>query len=411
MISDPPKPAEFLRRPRRIDQQIRELPAPDAAAQQQSEALITVLRDQIAAAGGRITFADYMSQVLYAPGLGYYSSGQQKFGPGGDFVTAPEISPLFSRCLARQCRQVLAGMNGAYILEVGGGSGIMAAEVLAELERLHSLPQTYWILDLSADLRQRQAQTLTQRVPHLRERVQWLDRLPDAPFQGVVLANELLDAMPVHRFQIAGEGHVQELHVGWEGERFVWIQDEPSTAVLAARIRDVAGQLPGANRYVSEINLAAEAWIHTVAELLHTGLVLIVDYGFPRQEYYHAQRSAGTLMCHYRHRSHDDPFVYPGLQDITAHVDFTAMAEAGAAAGMHVAGYNTQGFFLLANGLNDMLAQLDPDDTPNYLRASQAVKTLTLPSEMGELFKVLAMTRNIDAPLQGFMLQDLRNRL
>jgi SAM-dependent MidA family methyltransferase len=415
-----PSTADFHRQKRRIDQQIRELPPPEEVAQQQSERLIQLIRERIDSAGGQISFADFMSLALYAPGLGYYSAGNQKFGPGGDFVTAPEISPLFSRCVARQCRQVLAYLGtpneqAPVILEAGGGSGAMAAEILAELERLESLPNSYWILELSAELQQRQQETIAARVPHLMDRVQWLRSLPEQPFRGVVLANEVLDAMPVHRISWPAEnGELpKEAYVAWQQDRFVWQLDLPGSDRLrqsASDIETLLGEHQG-REYYSEINLAAEAWINTMAEVLQAGMVLIIDYGFPRHEYYHPQRNTGTLMCHYRHRSHDDPFVYPGLQDITAHVDFTAVAEAGAAAGLHVAGYNTQGFFLLASGLHDMLAEVDPNDTANYLRLSQQVKTLTLPSEMGELFKVIALTRGIDIPLLGFSQQDLRNRL
>ncbi len=420
MIFNSSNPADTSRQKRRIDQEIRDLPQPGGLEQQYSERLIQLIRDRIEEAGGRIPFADYMSLALYAPGLGYYAAGNQKFGRGGDFVTAPEISPLFSRCVARQCRQVLDKLNAddvatPVILEVGGGSGVMAADILAELERMDCLPDAYQILELSADLQQRQAQTLATKVPHLVGRVQWLTALPAQTFNGIVLANELLDAMPVHRFCLPENSSKAsfEVYVSWQHERFAWQLDVPSSTRLQERIAAITNLLsdnrpPG---FVSEINLAAEAWVKTIADCINVGLLLILDYGFPRQEYYHPQRSAGTLMCHFRHRSHDDPFVYPGLQDITAHVDFTAVAEAAAESGFHVAGYNTQGFFLLAAGLNDMMAEFDPNNTVEYMRLSQKVKMLTLPSEMGELFKVMALTKNIEIPLRGFALQDLRNRL
>ena len=420
MSSNTPSHADFHRQKRRIDQQIRDLPQPGEAAQRQSQRLIELIRERIATAGGQISFADYMSLALYAPGLGYYSAGNQKFGRGGDFVTAPEISPLFSQCVARQCQQVLSQLD-AYqgqapvILEVGGGSGVMAADILAELERLDCLPAAYQILELSAELQQRQSQTIAAKVPHLLERVQWLRALPAQPFYGVVLANELLDAMPVHRicWPNSRKAPPLEAYVAWQQDRFVWQFDTPGNDRLRQRASEITALLgePGRGEYLSEINLAAEAWVKTLAGILNAGMLLLFDYGFPRHEYYHPQRSTGTLMCHYRHRNHDDPFVYPGLQDITAHVDFTAIAEAGAASGLHVAGYNTQGFFLLASGLDEMVGKVDPDDAVEYLRLSQTVKTLTLPSEMGELFKVMALTRGIEIPLLGFSLQDLRNRL
>jgi len=382
------------------------LPIPSPEAQAHSEKLIARIVDEIAAAGGRITFARYMELALYAPGLGYYSGGSRKFGAAGDFVTAPEISPLFSRCLARQTAEVLRELGGGAVLEVGAGSGVMAAEILAELEAVDALPEHYDILELSGELRARQRETLAKCVPQLVERVRWLDALPAPGFRGVVLANELLDALPVHCFEVTADG-VQERFVGWNGERFEWRLAAPEDAQLAARFFDIAKDLPVG--YASELSLAAEGWIASIAAMLEAGVALLVDYGFPRHEYYHPSRTGGTLMCHYRHRAHDDPFVYPGLQDITAHVDFTAIAEAAVDAGLHVAGYNTQGFFLLASGLTELAPPAE--DERQQLLLAQQIRTLTLPGEMGELFKVMALTRNFDAPLRGFALQDLRSRL
>ncbi|MDH5326707.1 MAG: SAM-dependent methyltransferase [Gammaproteobacteria bacterium] len=386
-----------------------ELPLPDSVAQAHSEKLIHHICKSIELGGGQLSFADYMGLVLYAPGLGYYSSGAQKFGESGDFVTAPEMSPVFSQCLARQCHAVLPALgDSARILEVGAGSGKMAAELLAELERLDHIPQQYWILELSADLRQRQQQTLKQRLPHLMDRVQWIEQLPAHPFNGIVLANELLDAMPVHRVRANLDADLQEMYVQWNGQRFIEHWGEPGSAALADRLESLSRHFaPG---YVSEINLAMESWIHSIGAIMDRGLVLLVDYGFSEQEYYHSQRGDGTLMCHYRHRSHPDPFVYPGLQDITAHVDFTAVAHCGVAAGFNVAGYNSQCYFLMATGLADIMSRHDPD-SKEYLRLSQQVKLLTLPSEMGELFKVMALTKAWEEPLLGFSLQDLRANL
>jgi len=369
------------------------------------------LRAEIEAAGGVISFARYMELALYAPGLGYYAAGARKFGEGGDFVTAPELSPLFSRCLARQCLQVLDGLGTGAILEFGAGSGVMAADILAELERLGALPTAYHILELSAELRARQQQTLAARVPHLLERVVWLDRLPDA-FAGVVLANEVLDAMPVHRFCVEADQDF-ELYVGWEDGDFVWRRGPVSDGRVAARIVALRGLL-GAElpeRFESEINLAAEDWMRSVAAVLHSGMVLLIDYGYPRREYYHPQRVGGTLMCHYRQRAHPDPLILAGLQDITAHVDFTAVAEAAVETGLEVAGYTTQAHFLLACGLDTAMAEPAGDDLVRHMELTAQVKRLTLPSEMGELFKVLALTRGFDAPLLGFSLRDLRDRL
>ncbi|HEY5602355.1 MAG TPA: SAM-dependent methyltransferase [Gammaproteobacteria bacterium] len=393
-----------------LEKQLLQFPVPDEAARQHSQRLIRVLIDEIERCGGRISFERYMSLALTAPGLGYYVSGNQKLGARGDFVTAPEISPLFSRCLARQCAPILATLaeqGDAGVLEFGAGSGVMAADILLELERLGILPARYCILEVSGELQQRQQQTLQRAVPHLMDRLQWLESLPPAGFRGVVLANEVLDALPVHVF-FKEDGRLGEYYVAWNGEQFVWEKKGFSNELLAARVTALSRSLP--DNYRSEINLAMDAWIASVAEFTRQAVVLIIDYGFPRHEYYHPQRDQGTLMCHYRHRAHDDPFVYPGLQDITAHVDFTALAEAADAAGLQVAGYNTQAMFLLANGLDTMLQAGDVND-PEFLNRCRQVKTLTLPGEMGELFKVMALTKGYHQPLQGFQLQDLRARL
>jgi len=390
---------------RQAGEALARLPEPDEEAQAHSMALIQLIVDDIAGAGGQISFARYMELALFAPGLGYYSAGSQKFGASGDFVTAPEISSLFSRCLARQTAEVLENLGGGDVLEVGAGSGIMAADLLAELAALGTLPDCYFLLELSADLRLRQRETLARMVPQLLDRVQWLDSLPENGFRGVVLANELLDALPVHLFR-AEAGGLTERRVGWQDGRFQWCSAEIGDAALAQYLATLSEGLP--EGYESEFNLAAGGWIGAIASMLQAGVVLLIDYGFPRHEYYHPQRDRGTLMCHYRHRAHDDPFVYPGLQDITAHVDFTAVAESAVDAGLDVLGYNTQGLFLLANGITE-LAQ--SDDEREQLRLAQQVRTLTLPGDMGELFKVMALGRGYDASLRGFALQDLRGKL
>lgn len=382
---------------------IQEFPLPDADAQAHSLALIDSLRQAIVE-HGPIPFERFMNQVLYAPGLGYYSAGSRKFGEQGDFITAPEASPLFSQCLARQCAQILAQVGGD-ILEFGAGSGIMAADVLLQLESMDSLPQRYLILEVSAELKQRQEQTLRDKAAHLCSRVTWLESWPSA-FRGVVLANEVLDAMPVQRLLLQ-DGAWWQMMVDWDGERFVWRQQavpgESVPAYLAQRT-----DLP--EPYLTEICPPARAWVERLAEVLDQGVALLIDYGFPRREYYHPQRQQGTLMCHYRHRAHSDPFVYPGLQDITAHVDFTTVAEAADAAGLSVLGYTHQAMFLIATGLEQAAAEVT-DLEQQYLLAQQ-IKTLTLPSEMGELFKVMALGKGYDeTPLLGFALHDMRGKL
>jgi SAM-dependent MidA family methyltransferase len=385
-----------------------ELPQPAPEALAHSQALLAVIRRELQERGGRMPFDRYMELALYAPGLGYYTAGARKFGAAGDFVTAPEISPLFGRCLARQAQQVFQALGGGELLEFGAGTGRLAADLLAELERLGSLPERYRIVDLSPDLRERQRATLAAEVPHLLERVVWLDGFPEPGFRGVVVANELLDAMPVHRFRIDAEG-IREQLVGWEGERLVSGWDSPRSPGLESAVARL--RLAPTEPYESEINLRAAPWLLELSRVLAAGAVLLIDYGYPRSEYYHPQRTAGTLMCHYRHRAHSDPLLYPGLQDITAHVDFTALAEAGQAAGLGVSGFTTQAHFLLACGLDRMVADSDPNDTRAHLALVQGVKRLTLPSEMGERFKVLALSRGVDLPLLGFGGRDLRDRL
>ena len=387
-------------------------PHPDAVAH--SQRLISVIRQAINEAGGAIPFSEFMTKTLYAPGLGYYSAGVRKLGADGDFITAPEISPLFSQCVARQCQQVLAAFDESVILEFGAGSGIMAADILKELERLECLPTQYFILEVSADLQKRQRETLHAQVPQLLDRVQWLEGLPSQPLRGVMLANEVLDAMPVQRFRL-DEREVSEFYVGLANSNnnpsetpFVWQVLPTRDESLQVAVDALRPSLPIG--YVSEMNLALPTWIQSVADSLAAGMVLLIDYGFPSREYYHPQRDQGTLMCHYRHHAHSNPLILIGLQDMTAHVNFTTVAEAAVAAGLHVSGYTNQGNFLMACGLPELLSGLDPNDTKRYLLKTQPAKTLILPSEMGELFKVMALTRHLDRPLLGFV-RDERGRL
>ena len=387
------------------------LPAPDPAAAAHSARLLDHLRAEIAKAGGAISFARFMELALYAPGLGYYRAGARKFGPGGDFVTAPELSPLFSRCLARQCREILQALGGSEILELGAGSGIMAADLLLELRALDALPERYAILELSGELRQRQRQTLTERAPDLLERVVWLEKLPEPGFRGVVLGNEVLDALPVERFRITAHGP-RRLMVTWIENGLTWAEDEEDPAVTAmiARIEvELGWRLP--EGYTSEYVPHLADWLWAIAEPLAAGALLFVDYGYPRRAYYHPERIDGTLLCHYRHRVHADPLILPGLQDITASVDFTAVADAADAAGLEIGGYTSQNYFLFGCGLMELLAEVDAADTVRYLEQVRQVKLLTLPGEMGDRFQAIALTRNLDIPLRGFAFRDERGRL
>ena len=382
-------------------------PLPDVDALAYSEALKRRIADEILAAGGWIGFDRFMELALYAPGMGYYSGGAHKFGAAGDFVTAPEITPLFSQTLAAQAAQIMA-LSAPQIIEVGAGSGRLAADLLLELEQRKALPEYYGILDLSGELRERQRNTIEQRAPHLLSRVAWLDRLPEH-FDGLVLANELLDAMPAHVVAWRESG-IFERGVALDGQGgFTW-NERPAMGALLAAAEELAAQssLPPGSE--SEISLAARAWAAEWGHRLQCGALLLIDYGFPRREFYHQQRGRGTLMCHYRHHAHPDPFYLPGLQDVTVHVDFTAIIAAADAAGLDLLGYASQGQFLLNCGILDLLAAEEPG-TLEYIRASGAINKLLMPHEMGELFKVIAIGRSIDRPLRGFCSGDQSRRL
>jgi len=388
-----------------------DLPLPDADALASSQTLVERIRMEILDHDGRISFARYMELALYTPSLGYYSGGCQKFGVAGDFITAPEISSMFSECLSHQIRQVLTGLavsDKAYILEVGAGSGQMAADILTSLEQHGVLPVQYLILELSAELKQRQYETLQKLAPQLLSRVVWIEQLPEPGFCGVVVANELLDAMPVHKF-LFKENRLHECYVTWADNHLEWVLGDVSSPDIELRVTSFQNDFVAG--YTSEVNLAASAWIHTVGRCLSRGMILIIDYGYPRREYYHAQRISGTLMCHYRHRMHDDPLVYPGLQDITAHIDFTAIAESALNADLTISGYTTQAHFLLDCGLADVAEKRFSEDTKQQITISTQIKKLTLPNEMGEVVKVMALTRDYSTALMGFRTQDLRAKL
>ena len=382
------------------------LPTPDSDAQAYSAALKRRIVDDIAAAGGWIGFDRFMELALYAPAMGYYSGGARKFGAAGDFVTAPEISSAFARTVATQALQIMAA-SAMQIIEVGAGSGRLAADLLLELELRGALPERYAIIELSGELRERQRATIAERAPQLIDRVVWLDALPER-FDGLVLANELLDAMPV---QLVVWGHdddeqtIFERGVSVQGGEFIWI-DRPASGRVLERAQQLgeerSAEAPLPPGYLSEIGLTAADWTASWATIIGRGALLLFDYGFPRHEYYHQQRSSGTLMCHYRHHAHGEPFFLPGLQDITAHVDFTAIVEAGFDAGFEFLGYTTQATFLLNCGLTDVLSRIPADDLARYLPQAQAAQKLISPAEMGELFKVVALGKGIAQPLIGF---------
>jgi SAM-dependent MidA family methyltransferase len=380
-----------------------QLPAPPAEALASSERLVRLIAQEIERGGGWISFERYMALALYAPGLGYYMAGARKLGTAGDFVTAPEISPLYGRTLARQVRQLLlSGLPD--VLEIGAGSGALAADVLLELERLDSVPRRYLILELSPELRERSRDTLAARAPHLIERVAWLNGLPPS-FEGVVIGNEILDAMPAHVFQRAG-GRIVEMGVTARGGNFGWAPRSSGTA--PAEIDQACFPVEG---YRSEVQLVAHGFIRSLGGAIARGVALFADYGFPRHEYYHPQRAGGTLMCHYRHHAHDDPFFLPGLQDITTHVDFSAIAQAGREAGLEILGYASQAQFLVSCGITELLAETPADDVRAYAPLAAQAQKLLSPAEMGELFKVIALGKGAPGPLLGFALVDKSSTL
>jgi SAM-dependent MidA family methyltransferase len=368
------------------------------------------LQGEIADAGGWISFERYMDIALYAPGLGYYSAGAHKLGRGGDFTTAPEISRLFGACLAQQCAEVLRETDHGSILEIGAGSGRLATDILLRLEMLGSLPARYRILEVSADLRERQLSMVRERIPHLQERVEWLDGPPTASFEGIILANEVLDALPVARFRWQGT-YCEELGVAVEDDRFVWAP-RPANPALSQACRTLSAASGGwEDGYVSEYCGRLGPWTSEVTRALKTGVALWIDYGLPRSQYYFPERRDGTLLCHFRHRACEDPFLYPGLQDITAWVDFTLLAEAAGPAGYELAGYTSQTYFLAGLGIEREMKVLAGTDENQYARLANEARQLMMPGEMGERFKAMAWSRGVAVKLSGFELRDLRHTL
>lgn len=388
-----------------------DLPAPGPDASTHSRRLAGLIDARIDAAGGWIDFGEFMDLALYTPGLGYYSAGAVKFGPAGDFVTAPEISPLLARCLARACVSLLRQTGGGVIMELGGGTGALAAQLLTAMQRLGVLPSEYLMLEPSADLRERQRGTIARLAPAHITRVRWLDELPAPGISGIILANEVADALPFSRFVIRG-GTPWALGVARDGNGFCWAA-RPAPVTLAAAVKALQADLPGpmAEGYVSEVSLRLPAWLASLGNVLGEGVLFLTDYGLSRREYYHPDRRHGTLICHYRHRSHTDPFRYPGLQDISAWVDFTAVAQAAVAAGFRLAGYATQAHFLLAAGIATELAADIESPGRDAIAAASAAKRLLLPAEMGELFKVMALARGRAFEVPGYTFRDLSHTL
>ncbi len=376
---------------------------PDLQATQHCQKLQQLIKREIQIKN-TIPFDRFMELALYAPDLGYYMSSLPKLGKTGDFITAPEYSSLFSQALAKQCAQIINATSGA-ILELGAGSGRMALELLKRLEQLDHLPSYYYILEISKNLRQRQEQLLRSQLPHLAKKIIWLESLPLFPFNGLIIANEVMDAFPVHLFKFQNN-HFLEFYVKIDENSFSWQLDKPQPPVLK-----YLESLPFclSEGYISECNLLIAEWIKKLSDVLNQGAILLLDYGFPQHEYYHPDRHMGTLMCHYQHQIHNDPLAFVGLQDITSHINFTQVAEEGYFCGLHLAGYTNQASFLLSCGIIDDLKETRLQQ--NYHQLANQLKVLTSPNEMGELFKVMAFTKQYHEPLLGFSLRNSIERL
>ncbi len=371
-----------------------------------SQSLCNKMVDVIST-NGPMPFDRFMTMALYEPGLGYYVNGLHKFGQAGDFVTAPEQGPIFAATVARQIDEVASELKGDWtLLELGAGSGALARDLLGALEQP---PKRYLILEPSAPLREVQAETLRDLPEHLRARIGWLNSPPDEPFDGVIIANEVIDALAVKRFEITEDG-LAELGVTIAGDRFDWTCITPGDRLQQAW-QSIVNTLPQPLPfgYRSEICVDLPGWLDTVTHTLRRGVALMIDYGYPRHEYYLPERSDGTLVCHYRHRAHFDPFVWPGLTDLSAFVDFTAVAEAAVDCGLEVSGFTNQSGFLLSLDAHEIVEKAEDDAT--RLRLAGEFKRLAMPGEMGERFKVIGLTRGFDWPLSGFELMGQLHRL
>jgi len=386
-----------------------DLPEPTEIEKQHSQKLHEVIVQEINQAAGWIDFAHYMQLVLYAPGLGYYSAGLQKFGEQGDFITSPEVSPLFAQTLANPVAKLLAELPNAQLMEFGAGSGKLAADLLYALNTLGQLPENYFIVELSADLQQRQYEVLQQRVPDLLPRVQWLNQLPENPINVIIIANEVMDAMPVTRFAIKNGEVLQQGVAVKEGELALSYRpasDEVRQQVEALHIATTPGF-----EYCSELNLNIAPWIKSLAACINQGAIYLIDYGYTRSEFYSAERDMGTFIGYYHHRALDAPLWYPGLQDLTAFVDFTAVAEAALENQLDVDGFTSQGNFLINCGLAELVESIETKSEVDYFKLVQQMKTLSLPGEMGERFKVLGLSKGLDDNVPGFEIRDLRYSL
>jgi SAM-dependent MidA family methyltransferase len=379
--------------------------------EKQNEALLAIIKEEIKQQGP-LSFARFMSLSLYHESLGYYCSDAFRIGKQGDFTTAPELSPLFARCLAKQCLQLLPDIENAVILELGAGSGRMAGDLLTTLDKANCLPSHYYIYEISPALRHQQRTFLEANFPQFLTRVSWLDSLDRAkPLNGVIIANEVLDALPFHCIRF-GNNRIQERCVDWNNDQLVWTLTSAKGDLekAASHLQETYALSDG---YESEINLQYASLIQSLNNVLNKGVILFSDYGYGQREYYHPERNRGTLTCFYQHQHHDNPLLMPGQQDMTAHVDFTRIIEAASEAGMSLLGYTTQAAFLLSCGLLDMAAEEESSlDEVDRFKVHQAIKVLTMPTEMGERIKIMGLGKNVDlGGLVGFRLQDRRREL
>jgi SAM-dependent MidA family methyltransferase len=387
-----------------------DFPQPSDTVLERSHTLSALIRQKIEQQGGFITFAHFMDEALYHPELGYYNTDTFALGKEGDFITAPEISPIFAQCFAQQCQQILTQLDKKNILEFGAGTGRFAKDLLFALNHLDCLPQYYYILEPSMTLRKKQRDFLSTAYPAFIKRIIWLDSTP-ADFTGIVIANEVLDALPVHGFRIEGN-RVKESFVAWEKNQFVRLSGTPISMGLVEKVSVLRDLYSLGHGYESEINLRLPSFIQNMADMLKQGLILLADYGYGQREYYHPARCHGTLSCFYQHHRHNNPLILPGSQDITAHVDFTSVVSTATERGCALAGYTTQAGFLLACGLSTLVSTTELSLTPvEKFNLHQAIKYLTLPTEMGENIKIMALTKHLDSPLLGFTLQDRRRDL
>jgi len=397
----------------KLQNAVLQLPSPSTEELQKIQPLLNQICTEIDKHNGKLDFTRFMEMALYTPDLGYYASNKAIFGEQGDFVTAPELSPLFSRCLAKQAEEVLTNLNcEGDILEFGAGAGTMACDILMELDTLNCLPKNYLISELSDTLRKRQQSRIATYAPHLLDRVSWIDELPES-FTGVMLGNEILDAIPTHRVRFNQNGEHEQLFVGYENSQLTWIGCNPDDEFLMSEINNIFNKFGQGmpDHYETEININSIQWIKKISQTLDQGLALFIDYGFTESEFFRPERSEGTLMCHYKHCAHSNPLTHVGLQDITSHVNFTSIAEVAFENDMTISGFTNQTYFLVGCGLESLLNEIDINDTKQFITETQPVKVLILPDEMGELFKVIGLTKNYDHDLMGFRTKNMLERL